>query len=218
MVFFMGAADACALAGITPEQLSRWQETGVFRREQADGDLYSFRDVVGLRTLGVLRDKGVSLQHLRQTASWIRENFRVGTPWASLRFYVVTMKRKRKGVYFSDPDANHPVAGPGGAPAQGQYAFKESFSVEEIASVVASRVSRLAKRPKTDVGRVTRVQGVVDHEPIIGGTRIPVRAIQEFHQAGYSVADILREYPQLRQLDVEAALGNQPPKQHRKAG
>jgi uncharacterized protein (DUF433 family) len=39
---------------------------------------------------------------------------------------------------------------------------------------------------------------------VFAGTRIPIRAIERFLQAGYSIASILDEYPSLKQDDVEA--------------
>ena len=41
---------------------------------------------------------------------------------------------------------------------------------------------------------------------LIPGTRIPARAIKRFAKAGYSVAQILKEYPDITAADVEAAI------------
>lgn len=201
---FLGANDACRLSKITLDQLDRWERTGVFRREQAEGTLYSFRDVVGLRTLAVLRERGVSLQYLRRVGEWIFHHYSVGTPWASLRFYVAGKKRKK--VYFSDPEAGSPIAGPPPHPAPHQLAFEETFSVEEIASRVAMDARRLTRRTRGSVGKVEHIRGVVSGVPILKGTRIPVETIRNFHQAGYTVQAIAAEYPQLSSRDIEAAL------------
>ena len=64
------------LTGLTSAQLRYWDKTGFFAPTYADDDrrtpysrIYSFKDVVGLRTLGLLRRQhNVSLQHLRQVA------------------------------------------------------------------------------------------------------------------------------------------------------
>jgi hypothetical protein len=37
----------------------------------------------------------------------------------------------------------------------------------------------------------------------------PSSCILDFHEAGYSAAAILREYPQLREIDVEAAIAHE---------
>jgi len=44
-------------------------------------------------------------------------------------------------------------------------------------------------------------------------TRIPVRAVVSFSEAGYSAEDILREYPTLTPADIEAALAFHAEKQ-----
>ncbi len=199
---FLGASDACRLARITREQLERWEQTDVFHRERADGELYSFRDVVGLRTLAELRARGVSLQHLRKVGEWIFEHYAIGTPWASLRFYVAGQRRKR--VYFGEPKLGTPVAGP-----PGQLAIRETFSIDEIANRVATDLGRLTRRNRSAVGKLSRMRGVVGGAIVIKGTRIPVAAIRNFHDAGYSVEEILNEYPHLTVRDVEAAIDDQ---------
>ena len=42
--------------------------------------------------------------------------------------------------------------------------------------------------------------------PVIAGTRIPTAAIRRYQEAGYTVEQILAEYPDLTPHDVEAAL------------
>jgi DNA-binding transcriptional MerR regulator len=63
------------LTGLTKSQLRYWDRTGFFRPTYVDagrrvyGRIYSFRDVVGLKTLGILRNANkVPLQHLREVA------------------------------------------------------------------------------------------------------------------------------------------------------
>jgi uncharacterized protein (DUF433 family) len=51
---------------------------------------------------------------------------------------------------------------------------------------------------------------VAHNAPVLAGTRIPVRAIKRFNEAGYSVAQILSEYPTLTESDVVAALAYGP--------
>jgi len=56
------------------------------------------------------------------------------------------------------------------------------------------------------VGRI-RVEPAIHHgAPCITGTRIPVVMIVGSLADGMSVADVLREYPQLSEDDVRAAL------------
>jgi uncharacterized protein (DUF433 family) len=43
---------------------------------------------------------------------------------------------------------------------------------------------------------------------VIAGTRIPINAVKDFHAAGYSTDQIIKEYPDLTAEDVEAALAH----------
>ncbi len=44
---------------------------------------------------------------------------------------------------------------------------------------------------------------------VLAGTRIPTGAIRRFAEAGYTVNQILREYPSLTREDVAAALAHE---------
>jgi uncharacterized protein (DUF433 family) len=43
-------------------------------------------------------------------------------------------------------------------------------------------------------------------EPIIAGTRIRVSTVLAFHREGYTVDQIIQEFPTLKREDVEAAI------------
>lgn len=55
-------------------------------------------------------------------------------------------------------------------------------------------------------GRVVTDPKVLAGKPVIRGTRIPVYLIMELLAAGNSREDILKEYPQLRDEDITAAM------------
>lgn len=54
--------------------------------------------------------------------------------------------------------------------------------------------------------RVVVDPGVLVGKPVIKGTRIPVYLIVELVAGGVLVDDILKEYPELKQDDIKAAL------------
>ena len=56
------------------------------------------------------------------------------------------------------------------------------------------------------VPRIVRVSGVQGGEPIVRGTRVPVRAIVLTWRAEGSVPVVLQAYPRLTKDDVHAAL------------
>ncbi len=54
--------------------------------------------------------------------------------------------------------------------------------------------------------RVEVRPGILGGKPVIRGTRIPVYMILDMASAGMGTKQILREYPQLKEEDVAAAL------------
>ena len=92
------------LTGLTPAQLRYWDRTGFFAlshaeesRNSAYGRIYSFKDVVALRTLGLLRRQhNVPLQHLRRVAERLRHL--EDDLWSKTTLYVLNRR-----VIFHEP-------------------------------------------------------------------------------------------------------------------
>lgn len=192
------------LTGLTPRMLRYWDETGVFHASYVDEHsrrpyrrLYSFRDVVGLRTLAILRrEHRVPLDELRKVGAFLARH--KDAPWASLRFQVAGRR-----IVFDYPEAGVPVA---------SKPFRQSvipINLAQIARETESEAARLRERLPTDFGRVTRHRHINHNAWVIAGTRIPTAEVLDFHEAGYSTEEILREYPQLRVEDVLAALDHE---------
>lgn len=53
---------------------------------------------------------------------------------------------------------------------------------------------------------VEQSRRVLRNAPVIAGTRIPTAAVKRYKEAGFTVEQILAEYPDLTRQDVEAAL------------
>lgn len=195
------ADHVCRLTGLSSRQLRYWDQTEFFSptlldeyRRRAFGRIYSFRDVVGLRTIAILRKQHrIPLQELRRVGSWLKE--RHDAPWSSLRFAL-----DGKRVVFFDPQAGVAVE-PSGA---GQEVLP--VSLEPIANEMRQAANQLRERQPEQIGRVTRSRYVVRNAWVVAGTRIPTSAIWNWHEAGYAPEDILREYSRLTVEDVRAAL------------
>ena len=76
------------LTGLSESRLVSWDQENFFRpslayvnRRSPYSRIYSFEDVVGLRTLCILRDR-VSMQHLKQAADRLKKHS--GRPWSEL--------------------------------------------------------------------------------------------------------------------------------------
>jgi uncharacterized protein (DUF433 family) len=192
------SADQVAkLTGLTIRQLSYWDNLGFFQPQYASEDrrspysrIYSFKDVVGLRTLSVLKSEyKCSLPHLRDVAQKLTTYS--ATPWADLTLYV--WKRK---VYFKPPKGQMQGV------IDGQYLL---LPIKSIMEDVRKKAELLRQRDPGQIGKVEKRRYISHQAEVISGTRIRVATILHFLEAGYSSAAILKEYPSLTEADIEAA-------------
>lgn len=202
-IFAFSIERASRLTGLSASRLRRWDQIGLYSPEFADEDrslrysrVYSFRDIVGLRTLAQLRER-VPLSELRKLGDWLHRNH--DAPWSSLRFYLMGRK-----VLVADPDSGLKMT----LRPLGQQPLPE-FEMDEIAQDTRRAIDRLRERQPENVGKIVRHRHVLSNAPVLAGTRIPIAAIWEFHEGGYDTPAILREYPQLLPGDIEAAVAEE---------
>lgn len=188
------------LTGLSKTQLRYWDKTGFFAPKFAEEDrrraysrLYSFKDVVALRTISVLRNRhDVPLQHLRKVAeklSHLKDDL-----WIKTKLYVLGRK-----VIFHEPGTNLPRE-----VVSGQYVI--GVLLKTIVSDTQKDVEKMHRRDPAKVGQIERSRFVNHNAWVIGGTRIPTAAIRRFKEAGYTNAQIRKEYPDLKPRDIAAAL------------
>ena len=190
------------ITGLTKRQLHYWAKTGFFKPSFVEDNprlpysrFYSFKDLVGLRTLEVLRVRNsVPLQHLRVVAEKLSH---LGDDlWSSTTLFVVDRK-----VVLVNPDTKSPEE-----VVSGQYLL--GIPLRKIIEDTHNDVIALRQRAPESIGRVARSRGVLRNAWVVAGTRIPVHAIKSFHDHGYSVSEIIGEYPDLTPKDVKAALNH----------
>src|SRR5207302_10970575 len=80
------------------------------------------------------------------------------------------------------------------------------LGLREVISEMRQAVDNLRKRRADQIGQITRSRFVNHNAAVIAGTRIPVSAIRDFANAGYTPQQIMKEYPDLTERDIEAAL------------
>ncbi len=216
--------QVCQLTGLTPGRLSYWKNTGFFSPQYGPDPetgirtaFYTFRDVVGLRTLALMRQRGVTLQGLRKIGEYLHRSYE--TPWSSLRFYVGGKERPAgkqrvagKQPYFVDPATGQLTT----HRPEGQRAFR--VDMEEIAHGVRNDARSLQARKSEDIGRVDQRRNVAHNAPVIAGTRVPTAAIFAFSEEGYNTAAILKEYPGLTADDIERAIEYERERHARRTG
>ncbi|HEX3666071.1 MAG TPA: DUF433 domain-containing protein [Rhizomicrobium sp.] len=187
------------LTGLSKGQLSYWDGTGFFAPTYAYEDrrspysrVYSFKDVVGLRVLSILRSReNVPLARLRKTAQELERYSK--TPWADLKLYVF-----KREVYFDEPETG-----------QTRGVLNKQYIVLPLISVIDDvRVHSIAltQRDKAEIGSLERHRYVAHNSWVVAGTRIPINAIRRYSEAGFTPAQIVKEYPVLTKKDVVAAL------------
>lgn len=191
--------QAARLSGVSINQLRRWDSDGFFRasfgvREKRVpfGRIYSFRDIVSLRVLNDLRnEKKIPLSHLRKVA--LELSHLGDSKWTATTLYVLG-----KRVVFHDPRTSR------------KREIVSGQTVMELALRVVIASTRRALADLNDradqVGKVVTMRFTSQNEPVIAGTRIPVRSVREFAGAGYSHSQIMTEFPQLTEADILAAL------------
>src|SRR6266576_4591358 len=188
------------LTGLSKSRLLYWDRTGFFAPAYADDNrrspysrIYSFRDVVGLRTLFKLTEEfGCSVQHLRKVAAKL--SHLANNLWSTQVLYVLN-----KRVVWNE-------AGTGKLREVLSDQYVNGLALGEVISDMRQAVEKLLTRQDDQIGQITRSRFVNHSAPVIAGTRIPVRAIREFAEEGYTTEQIIEEYPGLTDRDVAAAL------------
>ena len=195
LVFSVDHAER--VTGLSKSRLTRWDKLGFFSPEHLDDDdrgnpfarVYSFRDLVGLRTLKLLTDTyGVPLSELKKAAVELTK--RADRPWEKIPLAVV----KRKVVFDLDTTPRD---------SDGQQVLKH-IPLPTIAAEVAQRAHELRNRDVAKHGLIERRPFVAHNAPVVAGTRIPARAIESFLEEGCSDKVIMAEYPSVTRLDIAA--------------
>ena len=102
-------------------------------------------------------------------------------------------------VIFHEPGTGRPRE-----IVSGQYVI--GVLLKTIVADTKKNVEKMHRRDTSKVGRIERSRFVNHNSWVIGGTRIPTAAIRRFKEAGYTNAQILKEYPDLKPRDIAAAL------------
>lgn len=188
------------LTGLTVHRLRYWDRTEFFcpefgaeNRRVAYSRVYSFMDIAALRVLAVLiHQHNVPVQHLRQVSA--RLGAMDNGAWARTTLYVFNRR-----VIFDDPEDGRQRE-----VVSGQYMI--GIPLDTVVSDTRRDVRTLSVRSDYQLGKIEKHRRVSHNAAVVAGTRIPVHSIKAFADAGYSVDQIIKEYPSLTDADVRAAL------------
>jgi uncharacterized protein (DUF433 family) len=151
--------------------------------------LYGFLDLLALSVAAELKQRGVSLQHIRQIVRHMKARG-FDRPLTQLTYATVD-----KQVYFQREDGTWE-----GGLRPDQIVLHEVLNLQPIRDRIADGVHR----DQDQVGRTERRRGALGNKPVLAGTRIPVETVRRYLQAGRSNADVLAAYPDLAEADIEA--------------
>jgi len=197
------------LTSLSARMLAYWEETDVYSSSYEDKRprrpyrrIYTFNDVVSLRTLVTLRRTyNVKLDELRKTGQYLHTFS--DDPWKR-QFWVQSGR-----VLFQHPES------PDIVDHAGQVTFV--VKIDQIKRQLEIETQNWNERELADIGKIARHRHVQHNQWVLKGTRIPTSAIWSFHVAGFDLPGIIREYPSLTPQDIEAALEHERKKHIRAA-
>lgn len=191
--------QASRISGVSIYQLRQWDREGFFpaafgvaKQHIPFGRMYSFRDLVSLQVLNDLRNaKKIPLKHLRDVSKKLSH---LGDRrWSGTTLYVLG-----KRVVLEDPatKAREDVV-------SGQKVFNIPLRI--VIKNTRNRIKELNNRDGM-IGQFSQSKFIANNDLVFSGTRIPVSTVVEFANAGYTTAQIIREFPDLTAADVHAAI------------
>ena len=190
--------QAARLTGVSQRQLRLWDAKGFFAPSLkleggALASLYSFRDLLCLKVIHAIRNEAkipfAELLKTKQRLAHLGDDL-----WARTTLYILG-----KRVVFDDPDT-----GGRQEASSGQGVLQIPLRV--VTGTMEDAVRAMRERKSDLIGTIDRKRSVAQNQPVIAGTRIPVRSLKAFAKAGYSVAQINEQYPGITERDIEAAL------------
>ena len=191
---YFTADQAAEIALLSKRQISEWHKRGFFIPDLSFQDnypqnrIYSFKNVVGLKIIFKLKAEfKVHFEELKKASGWLRE--RELNYWADQSIYVI-----KKQIHFETSGSIENT--------DGQMAF---IDLVDAISDVANKIRQIGERQEEDYGVIARNKFVMGNESVFSKTRIPVRVVIGFLEAGADIAAILSQYPVLRPKDIEAA-------------
>ena len=184
--------EAQRLTGLSARRLQYWDETDFIRPSVAARQgrgwprLYSFRDLIQLRVAAQLRDR-LFLQALRR----LKTALDTEALFATIRFALLPDDE----VVYLGPEGHYEAA-----LKPGQIVLEFDVPLRDIRSSLKRDVAQL--RARKGVGSVEKRRGVLGNQPAFAGTRIQPETVARALAAGWSVARIFAEYPDLRPADI----------------
>ncbi len=188
--------QASRLTGLSRERLMAWDREGFFSPEYGDSNrrlplsrLYSFDDIVGLKTIAQLRDRHhVTKRELRRVADLLSAE--VNRPWSDLRLTAVN-----RSVVKIDEN------GQGAGVVDGQ---RTCIVLSSVIEDVMQQAEQMRRRESNTLGKTEKNKFVLHNVERIAGTRIPVSTVAGYLRDGAGDAEVIEAFPDLTMEDIQA--------------
>jgi uncharacterized protein (DUF433 family)/DNA-binding transcriptional MerR regulator len=203
---FYSPADAARLARITRARLDAWRRERVVIPSASlvmDGQTlsgYTFADVVLLRVLGELRERGVTLARAAEAvARHLVERFGPPGPgWKDARIYLTTIERRPAVVVENRDEWERTVATMGG---QKMATLLFGEELDEMENRLDAILIPGHFRPYVSIDPSAK-SGL----PLVAGTAVTTAALYAMKTAGSRLDEIEAAYPSLSPRQIRAAV------------
>jgi uncharacterized protein (DUF433 family) len=192
----VNAATASRITRLTDRQLDYWARTGLIgpsvNRRLTPGRrvrLYGFGDLLALMVAAELKERRISLQHIRAVIDHLHAR---GYDQPLTQVVFATHGRQ---VYFQHKDGTWE-----GGLSPDQLVLSEVLNLEPLRRRIADGL----RRDEADIGKVERRRGALGSKPVLAGTRVPVETVRRYLAAGRTVEQIVESFPVLTTADIEA--------------
>lgn len=191
------------LTGVPAGTLMAWADDGLYVPQTVLVDnrggqwhVYSFDELVEIHALWWLYSRcHVATETLRLVSAAIRDPS--AARWSQLCVGPAGVR-----IESSAPDRQVVVA----ESASSRRETEECVARDDLVQEAERLSARLLERTPDQIGRIEPLGGEPGRRPVLAGTRIPTVAVWEFHEAGYTTAGIIEQYPRLTEDDVASAI------------
>ncbi|MFG1927754.1 DUF433 domain-containing protein [Cryptosporangium sp. NPDC048952] len=151
--------------------------------------LYGFVDLLAMMVAATLKERGISLQHIRAVVDHLqRRGYQ--QPLTEVRWATIGNR-----IYFQHDDG-----GWEGDLSPDQTVLSEVLNLD----VLRARISTATERPGGTAGQIEKRRGVRAGKAVVAGTRVPVDTVRRYLAAGRTVEEIIESFPVLTATDVDA--------------
>lgn len=197
---------------LSRRQLEYWDQIGLIGPSIATHEvpglprLYSFSDLLKLKAASEMRRRHVLPGEMKAKITELEE-LGIADPLLTLR---IVGDPEGGRAFWIDPRSDTAMSWKD----TNQQAEVYDLTLADLRSGLQATIRELTARSE---GEVEKVRGVQGSEPVIAGTRVPVRKVVGLVEGGWSADDVMAAMPHLTPKDVEAAINFEEERRRRRS-